>query len=110
MDKKQWRHSAALKFRIALEALECRYLRAGILFEKKESAEAVLRYPEHDLRIGNHLSEKKTREANVFLLRSGTAPPHSPKFPITASGVAANKPPSTGITIPEIQRASSLAK
>lgn len=35
---------------------------------------------------------------------------YSPKLPITASGVAASNPPSTGITIPEIHRASSLAK
>ena len=81
MVKKRWRHSAALKFRIALEALECRYLRAGILFEMKESAEAVLRYPEHDLRIGNHFSEKKTQEENVFLLKSGIAPLSRPQIP-----------------------------
>ena len=35
---------------------------------------------------------------------------HSSKFPITANGVAASRPPSTGMITPEIQRDSSLAK
>ncbi len=84
MIKKRWRHSAALKFRMTLEALECRYLRAGILYEKKDSAEAVLRYPEHDLRIGNHLSEKKAQESMCFFSRAALlplTPPNSPSPP-----------------------------
>ena len=38
------------------------------------------------------------------------SPPHSSKLRITAKGVAASRPPSTGMTTPEIQRDSSLAK
>ena len=35
---------------------------------------------------------------------------YSSKLPITAKGVAASRPPSTGMITPEIQRDSSLAK
>ena len=35
---------------------------------------------------------------------------HSSKLRITARGVAASRPPSTGMITPEIQRDSSLAK
>ena len=35
---------------------------------------------------------------------------HSSKLRITAKGVAASRPPSTGMITPEIQRDSSLAK
>ena len=38
------------------------------------------------------------------------SPSHSSKLPITAKGVAASRPPSTGMITPEIQRDSSLAK
>ena len=52
----------------------------------------------------------KVKRDSHRLHRVYCSSPHSPKFPNTANGVAASRPPSTGITTPEIHLDSSLAK
>ena len=58
--------------------------------------------------LGSHRRlQTATRAANINRSQSNSS---SSKCPETARGVAASSPPSTGITTPEIQRDSSLAK
>ena len=82
-----------------------------IYFGQERHAEAVFCNPLHEKGIRGNDPGNAEYEANVpFLSCRRTISVHSSKLRITANGVAANNPPSTGMITPEIQRDSSLAK
>jgi hypothetical protein len=82
-----------------------------IYIGQKQYAKATFCNPRHELGIRENDTGNAEYEANVLLLKCRTTfSIHSSKLPTTANGVAASRPPSTGMTTPEIQRDSSLAK